>query len=128
MSLRDEGTFRYRVRAKLILRVKTTATQALRLPSLHFPALRQVFTAEHPIHVVGGELAAGEASLPSMTEQQGVRPRDNNFRVSVSRAFGSIYVWARPLDVQREIRRTAVMARLQEEDLIPLVSPNWMET
>lgn len=88
-----------------------------------------MFAGEHPIRVVGGDhQAADKASPLSTTDQQGAPPRDNIFRVFVSRVFGSIYVRARPLGAQRDTRRAAVMARLKDEDLILLVSPNWMET
>ncbi|CAM9094247.1 unnamed protein product [Laminaria digitata] len=88
----------------------------------------QVFeTAEHSIRVVGGEQASDITIPPSATKQPGEPPRDVKFRVTVSRAFGSIYVRAGPLDAQRPTRRHAMMARIKDEDLIPLISPNWME-
>lgn len=94
-----------------------------------FHAPDQVFeTAEHSIRVVGGEQASDITTPPSATKQPGESPRDVKFRVSVSRAFGSIYVRAGPLDEQRPTRRHEMMARIKDEDLIPLVSPNWMET
>lgn len=93
-------------------------------------ALHQVFEeAEHPIRVVGGEQAADDtATAPWTITKSGVLPRDVKCRVSVSRAFGSIYVWAEPPNAQQATGRHVMMARIKDEDLIPLVSPNWMET
>lgn len=49
------------------------------------------------------------------------------FNVSVSRAFGFIYARAVSLGKGRMRRGQATMARTRDEDLIPLLSPNWME-
>lgn len=83
----------------------------------------QVFeTADHLIGVASGQQAG---DTPPTKNQAGALPRDVKFRISVSRAFGSIYAQAEPLDASG---RHAFMARIKDEDLIPLVSPNWMET
>lgn len=49
------------------------------------------------------------------------------FCVTVSRAFGFIYARAVSLGTGRMRRGQATMARARDEDLIPLLSPNWME-
>lgn len=130
MGGKGEATLIFRVQAKSGKCVKITAAQtSTLLPVESIPAPRQVFeTSEHSIRVAGGEQAGNTATPPSTMKQSGAPRRDVKFRVSVSRAFGSIYVRARPLVGQRATRSNAVMARIKDEDLIPLVSPNWMET
>lgn len=51
----------------------------------------------------------------------------DRFCITLSRAFGSIYAQAVSLGTGRIPRGHTVMARTKEEDLIPLLSPNWME-
>lgn len=49
------------------------------------------------------------------------------FRTTVSRAFGSIYVFAEPsFSVSKTIPRV-VMARASDQELMLLLSANWME-
>lgn len=49
------------------------------------------------------------------------------FRTAVSRAFGLIYVFAEPsFSVSKNMPR-AVMARASDQELMLLLSANWME-
>ncbi|CAM9558534.1 unnamed protein product, partial [Ectocarpus sp. 13 AM-2016] len=69
--------------------------------------------------------ATGEGSLST---QMGVcRGDSDRFCVTVSRAFGSIYARAVALGTGSMRKGQAVTARSKDEDLIPLLSPNWME-
>ena len=51
----------------------------------------------------------------------------DRFGVTISRAFGSIYARAVSLGTGRLRRGLAVIARTRDEELIPLLAPNWME-
>ncbi|CAN0512508.1 unnamed protein product, partial [Ectocarpus sp. 12 AP-2014] len=69
--------------------------------------------------------ARGEGPLST---QMGVcRGDSDRFCVTVSRAFGSIYTRAVALGTGSMRKGHAVTARSKDEDLIPLLSPNWME-
>lgn len=92
----------------------------------------QVFEqAEHPTILADSSQPSDTvaALLPQQLEPSlSGSPLGANFRVSVSRAFGSIYVRAVPQDGTEETRGHALVARAKDEDLITLLSPNWMET
>ncbi|CAN0143774.1 unnamed protein product [Ectocarpus sp. 12 AP-2014] len=95
--------------------------------------------------VVGHEFALGHnrphqqeaAFAPSMPQPRGegslstqmgvCRGGSDQFCVTVSRAFGSIYARAVALGTGSIRKGQAVTARAKDEDLIPLLSPNWME-
>ncbi|CAB1096739.1 unnamed protein product [Ectocarpus sp. CCAP 1310/34] len=63
-----------------------------------------------------------------LSTQMGVCLGDHDrFCVTVSRAFGSIYARAVALGTGSMRKGQAVAARTKDEDLIPLLSPNWME-
>lgn len=47
--------------------------------------------------------------------------------MTVSRVFGSVYARAVSFGTGGMRRGQAVMTRAREEDLIPLLSSNWME-
>lgn len=52
------------------------------------------------------------------------------FHVSVSRAYGSVHVRAEPVGGRGTSGQRAAMtlrAKVQNDDLIRLLSPNWME-
>ncbi|CBJ33086.1 expressed unknown protein [Ectocarpus siliculosus] len=69
--------------------------------------------------------ARGEGPV---SKQMGVcRGGSDRFGVTVSRAFGSIYARAVVLGTGSMRKGQAVTARTKDEDLIPLLSPNWME-
>lgn len=51
----------------------------------------------------------------------------DRFSITLSRAFGSVYARAVSLGTGRIRKGHTIMARTKEEDLIPLLSPNWME-
>ncbi|CAM9445389.1 unnamed protein product, partial [Ectocarpus sp. 8 AP-2014] len=69
--------------------------------------------------------ARGEGPL---SKQMGVcRGGSDRFCVTVSRAFGSIYARAVVLGTGSMRKGQAVTARTKDEDLIPLLSSNWME-
>lgn len=49
------------------------------------------------------------------------------FSVTVSRAFGSVYVQAIPVNAGISGSREIAQARMRDDDLVQLLSPNWME-
>lgn len=65
------------------------------------------------------------------TSDQKVSPEDGSaggtFKISVSRAFGSVYARAVALDSGLWGGSRALMARVPIDGLIRLLSPNWME-
>ncbi|CAM9153732.1 unnamed protein product, partial [Hapterophycus canaliculatus] len=68
-----------------------------------------------------------EGSLDEPTIARGSGEDGERFHITLSRAFGSIYARAVSLGTGSIRRGHTVMARTRDEDLIPLLSPNWME-
>lgn len=65
----------------------------------------------------------GSSCRPASPPEDG----GDRFCVTISRAFGSIYARAVSLGTGRLRRGLVVIARTRDEELIPLLAPNWME-
>lgn len=73
------------------------------------------------------EVPASIASAQEPVENIDVSPKSEAFHVSVSRAFGFIYVRAAALGTGRTTTGQTILVRTQDDNLIPLLSANWME-
>ena len=71
-----------------------------------------------------------EESINSFGSSQTMTPHGTmtaKFRTAVSRAFGSIYVFAEPSFSASKTIPRVVMARASDQELMLLLSANWME-